>query len=186
LSFKYGFSGSSRKSRIFMQRIRSSLSFSYSSKFFSVFKMLILLMLLLEFQLLWPQIPNAWCWKQQQHKHVLFFRLWKHALYLFVYRNRISWGTIRVTKVFLRLKKFSDRDENNTMLEWLEQDLIKANTNRKNVPWIFAGGHRPLYSAAPTYTSDGHPVGYYEALQHAVEPMFLKYGVDVFFQVQNK
>ena len=30
--------------------------------------------------------------------------------------------------------------------EWLEADLIKANQNRKNVPWILVNGHRSMVS----------------------------------------
>ncbi len=55
-------------------------------------------------------------------------------------------------------------------LAWLEADLARADANRATRPWIFAGGHRPLYSG-----------GTNGALQKAVEELFKKYKVDVYF-----
>jgi hypothetical protein len=57
------------------------------------------------------------------------------------------------------------------MLEWLEADLIQANKERERRPWIFAAGHRPMYQGGTTNT----------AFQTAVENLFLKYKVDVYF-----
>jgi hypothetical protein len=38
--------------------------------------------------------------------------------------------------------------------QWLEQDLAKANANRKNVPWIVVFGHRPMVIfSISTYSS---------------------------------
>lgn len=56
-------------------------------------------------------------------------------------------------------------------LAWLEADLIKANENREQRPWIFAAGHRPIY----------HGTSVNKELQAAVEELFYKYGVDVYF-----
>ncbi len=58
-----------------------------------------------------------------------------------------------------------------SQLEWLEQDLIRANANRANVPWIIAGSHRPFYGSTP---------GNSPAAQAAFEPLFIKYGVDLY------
>jgi len=55
-------------------------------------------------------------------------------------------------------------------LEWLEADLIKANEERAHRPWIFVGGHRPVYSDT-THAS----------LIHAFEDLFKKYNVDIYF-----
>ena len=56
-------------------------------------------------------------------------------------------------------------------LEWLEADLIKANEERSERPWIFAQGHRPVYQ--------GDSVN--KELQAAMEDLFYKYKVDVYF-----
>lgn len=55
-------------------------------------------------------------------------------------------------------------------LTWLENDLIKANTDRVNRPWIFAIGHHPMYS--------GDSIN--KDFQSAMEGLFYKYGVDVY------
>jgi len=56
-------------------------------------------------------------------------------------------------------------------LEWLEADLIKANSERSIRPWIFAQGHHPLYQGASIN----------KEYQAAVEDLFYKYGVDIYF-----
>lgn len=56
-------------------------------------------------------------------------------------------------------------------LNWLEQDLIQANKQRSLRPWIFVQGHHPMYQGNSVNTE----------LQTAVEELFFKYGVDVFF-----
>jgi BioD-like phosphotransacetylase family protein len=33
-------------------------------------------------------------------------------------------------------------------LQWLEQDLARANQRRDTHPWIIVGGHRPLYCSS--------------------------------------
>jgi acid phosphatase type 7 len=56
-------------------------------------------------------------------------------------------------------------------LTWLENDLKAATANRVQRPWILAAGHHPIYNGNSV---DTH-------LQTAVEDLFYKYGVDVFF-----
>ena len=34
-------------------------------------------------------------------------------------------------------------------LEWLENDITKADANRAAVPWVVVIGHRPMYSSCP-------------------------------------
>ncbi len=54
-------------------------------------------------------------------------------------------------------------------LKWLEQDLIKANNEK--VDWIFVQGHHPMYQGNFTDIN----------FQKAMEDLFYKYNVDVYF-----
>ena len=57
-------------------------------------------------------------------------------------------------------------------LQWLENDLIEANADRANRPWIFAQGHRPMYQGDSVNAE----------FQSAMEDLFYKYGVDIYFR----
>jgi hypothetical protein len=56
-------------------------------------------------------------------------------------------------------------------MKWLEQDLITANANREEQPWIFVYGHRPIYQGNNIDVN----------LQKAMEELFYKYKVDIYF-----
>jgi hypothetical protein len=56
-------------------------------------------------------------------------------------------------------------------INWLEADLAKANASRHIRPWIFAGGHRPLYTSVNTDT----------VMVKSVEHLLMAYGVDIYF-----
>jgi hypothetical protein len=61
-------------------------------------------------------------------------------------------------------------------LAWLEQQLIQANNDRANRPWIIVHGHRAMYT---TELSDW-PIAQYLVLRQHMEPLFAKYNVDVY------
>lgn len=65
-------------------------------------------------------------------------------------------------------------------LQWLENDLRQANESRHLRPWIIVSGHRPIYSIE---NSDqyGNITGQPIYLAKAVEDLFYKYYVDVYF-----
>lgn len=72
-----------------------------------------------------------------------------------------------------------------TQLNWLEQDLIKANNNRSEAPWIIVNGHRSMYcSCDGDCDSDaarlrsGFPVG--GNSNNGIESLLYKYGVDLY------
>lgn len=61
---------------------------------------------------------------------------------------------------------FVDQGQIDRQLNWLEQDLIKANKNRQKVPWIIMYGHKGWFMDKVNYTG-------FEDLAH-------KYGVDLY------
>jgi len=81
---------------------------------------------------------------------------------------------------------FPDAPEGTEMfgdqLEWLENDLIRANQNREQYPWLIVGGHRPIYSSQVGFCDNytGDPIGDPANLQRAVEELFYRYYVDIF------
>jgi hypothetical protein len=58
---------------------------------------------------------------------------------------------------------------------WVENDMKKAYENRDNVPWIVLSMHRPMYCSDTGTTWDN-------AFQNAMEPLVLKYDVDLVLQ----
>ncbi|KAJ1417410.1 iron/zinc purple acid phosphatase-like protein [Ochromonadaceae sp. CCMP2298] len=74
-------------------------------------------------------------------------------------------GAAEETRYVLPCGGFGDQ------LTWLENDLIKANADRELRPWILAAGHHPMYNGK-SINAD---------FQTAMEGLFYKYGVDVYF-----
>lgn len=62
--------------------------------------------------------------------------------------------------------------------QWLEADLAKANANRGQRPWIFLVGHRPMFCSV-TSEYGAHSPG--ATFQKNIEPLMLKWGVDVYW-----
>lgn len=58
---------------------------------------------------------------------------------------------------------------------WLEKDLQAAVANRATVPWIVINMHRPMYASEDGMNLDNE-------FRLGVEPLALKYDVDVIFQ----
>ena len=63
-------------------------------------------------------------------------------------------------------------------LRWLEQDLQQANRKeaRAERPWVVVYGHRPLYST----NSMDFPFDQQDRVRKTFEPLFSKYGVDLY------
>jgi len=72
-------------------------------------------------------------------------------------------------------------DDDGNQLRWLEQDLMIANKNRDQVPWIFVIGHRPIYSAAKDDHVGDDPDKDEVHLQEAIESLLHEYQVNVYF-----
>jgi hypothetical protein len=75
----------------------------------------------------------------------------------------------------------SEHDFNTTGLQyaWLEKEL--ASVDRSRTPWLIVSAHRPMYVSS---TSTGKPVsdmGCAALMQQQLEPLLLKYRVDLFF-----
>ena len=72
-------------------------------------------------------------------------------------------------------------------LKWLEKTLSDAQKVRKQRPWIFAFGHRPIYASEKSFVSCDHsrrhcfPQGQAVRVQNAFEQLFEKYNVDIVF-----
>uniref|UniRef100_A0A6B2L5Y2 Purple acid phosphatase n=1 Tax=Arcella intermedia TaxID=1963864 RepID=A0A6B2L5Y2_9EUKA len=60
---------------------------------------------------------------------------------------------------------------------WIEQDLIKANKNRQERPWLIVSAHRPFY-CTDANEWDAHRPG--SVLPAFFEPLFLQYKVDLY------
>ena len=60
------------------------------------------------------------------------------------------------------------------LLNFLENDLIKAKANRENVPWIVVSMHRPMYCSEKG--QDNH------SDRMHMEPLFIQYDVDLVLQ----
>ena len=81
----------------------------------------------------------------------------------------ISWSTEVV---------FARPQDMQPQYDWIEQDLIAANKNRAERPWIIAIAHRPIYCS--NADDDCIVKGSAGAqIQPYIEELFYKYGVDI-------
>src|SRR5690606_37957010 len=76
------------------------------------------------------------------------------------------------------LDTLADLMPGNPCYDWLEQDLIYANSpqNRTQRPWIIAMGHRPLYCSS---TKGKDCTSHAETFRRELEPLLNKYQVDL-------
>ncbi len=74
---------------------------------------------------------------------------------------------------FISLNVYDTHDDSQFL--WLEQDL--KNVDRSVTPWIFVFTHAPLYNANTAHLGEFSTARQKEA----VEPMFIKYRVNVVF-----
>lgn len=63
-------------------------------------------------------------------------------------------------------------------LIWLEQDLIQANRDRAQRPWVVAFGHRPFYCSGVRHGNCAQETA---EVRSQLETLFYKYGVDLVF-----
>ena len=106
-------------------------------------------------------IPPTYTTINGETTNTMYFS-WNHALV-----HYISFST----ELFhAPVAEYSDKVTKKTFLSWLKDDLIKANKNRDECPWIVVHGHRPLYSSADT--------GSDKEVRGALEDLFFQYGVD--------
>lgn len=62
-----------------------------------------------------------------------------------------------------------------SMLHWLDTDLSLAQSNRSAAPWVVVHGHRPTYCSC-----DADCDASASTLRAGLEPLFYKWGVDLF------
>eukprot|EP00472_Partenskyella_glossopodia_P009809 CAMPEP_0197528848 /NCGR_PEP_ID=MMETSP1318-20131121/26538_1 /TAXON_ID=552666 /ORGANISM="Partenskyella glossopodia, Strain RCC365" /LENGTH=444 /DNA_ID=CAMNT_0043084111 /DNA_START=241 /DNA_END=1575 /DNA_ORIENTATION=- len=64
-------------------------------------------------------------------------------------------------------------------MTWLRNDLQQFRQKSKD-GWLVVLGHKPIYSAAPGYASNGVPIREFAHIQAAFEPLFHEFGVDLY------
>ncbi|KAK7114474.1 acid phosphatase type 7-like [Littorina saxatilis] len=67
---------------------------------------------------------------------------------------------------------------------WLVDDLTKANTNRHNVPWVVAMGHRPMYCSNDN-GDDCTNLPFRGRVRAGLEKMFHAQGVDLIIEAHE-
>eukprot|EP01119_Soliformovum_irregulare_P018057 TRINITY_DN5472_c0_g1_i2.p1 TRINITY_DN5472_c0_g1~~TRINITY_DN5472_c0_g1_i2.p1 ORF type:complete len:1076 (+),score=303.21 TRINITY_DN5472_c0_g1_i2:3249-6476(+) len=70
---------------------------------------------------------------------------------------------------FVTISTFTNYTRNSPQYQWLESDLKAANENRANFPWIIMTGYSSMYNA----------LGSDLLFREEIEPLILKYGVDL-------
>lgn len=72
---------------------------------------------------------------------------------------------------------FYDESNIDNMLQWLKNDLDKANTQRSARPWIIAMGHRPMYCSVDKFDEDCRREK--SIVRTSLEDLFYAEGVDL-------
>eukprot|EP01060_Flectonema_neradi_P028171 TRINITY_DN378_c0_g1_i5.p1 TRINITY_DN378_c0_g1~~TRINITY_DN378_c0_g1_i5.p1 ORF type:complete len:562 (+),score=143.07 TRINITY_DN378_c0_g1_i5:55-1686(+) len=108
-------------------------------------------------------VPPTYLSHNGRTTNSLYFS-WDHGLVHYVAISTEMWfGTGDLTANLL------------TMLEWLKDDLKKANENRDKFPWIIIHGHRSIYCSCDKDCDAGA-----ELIRLEMEPIMFENGVDFF------
>ncbi|KAJ8302199.1 hypothetical protein KUTeg_021186 [Tegillarca granosa] len=70
-----------------------------------------------------------------------------------------------------------------SFMKWLQNDLQKANENRRQYPWVIVMGHRPLYCSVDDKNEDCTKED--SVVRNKLENMFYSYGVDLYISGHN-
>ncbi len=76
---------------------------------------------------------------------------------------------------FIGISTEHDFSTGSTQYSWLESELVTANTNRDNIPWLVVYGHKPMYTSHGDET--GHDIN--ETIRQQLESLFVDNGVDI-------
>lgn len=126
------------------------------------------------------------------HEQLHNFSHYKHRFDLLPYRESNFENSLQYSINYksLHLISFStevffegSEAEAMTSLNWLEQDLIKANRARSRVPWIIVIGHRPLYCSIADdddCTKDAELLRFGYDKKRGLETLLTKYNVDLY------
>ena len=98
-------------------------------------------------------------------------------------------GRAHIVMYDTELFKYDKQPQIDRMLQWLNEDLIEANKNRDQVPWLIVMAHKPLYCGVDTrfpdddkdHSNNDNCIGQANNTRFWVEDLLYKYKVDVIF-----
>lgn len=78
---------------------------------------------------------------------------------------------------------FTDKENVEKFMKWLQHDLTKANDNRSNFPWVIVMAHRPIYCSLDDTREDCRKPD--SVVRRNLESVYYQFGVDVVFSGHN-